>query len=129
MTPEQELLSQAAKTAFRLNGQFYDIGEHLSRPTGLTAATWQVLGVVLSQLVANHAVIVKWASPDKAFSGRQTSWYNKAWLSMCPTQRTSERNSYDPLEKVAKQSGASPRHTRPSHSDSPTSWASTNSAA
>jgi DNA-binding MarR family transcriptional regulator len=49
VTPEQELLSQAAKTAFRLNGQFYDIGEHLSRPTGLTAASWQVLGAVLSQ--------------------------------------------------------------------------------
>lgn len=49
MTPEQQLLSQAAKTAFRLNGQFYDIGEHLSRPTGLTAATWQVLGVVLNE--------------------------------------------------------------------------------
>ena len=49
MTPEQKLLSQAAKTAFRLNGQFYDIGEHLSRPTGLTAATWQVLGAVLKE--------------------------------------------------------------------------------
>ena len=32
MTPEQELLSRAAKTAFRLNGQFYDIGEHLHGP-------------------------------------------------------------------------------------------------
>ena len=49
MTPEQKLLSQAAKTAFRLNGQFYDIGEYLSRPTGLTAATWQVLGAVLKE--------------------------------------------------------------------------------
>jgi DNA-binding MarR family transcriptional regulator len=49
VTPEQKLLSQAAKTAFRLNGQFYDLGEHLSRPTGLTAATWQVLGAVLSE--------------------------------------------------------------------------------
>jgi DNA-binding MarR family transcriptional regulator len=49
VTPEQKLLSQAAKIAFRLNGQFYDIGEHLSRPTGLTAATWQVLGAVLSE--------------------------------------------------------------------------------
>ena len=49
MTPEQELLSQAAKTAFRLNGQFVDIGEHLSRPRGLTAATWQVLAAVLNE--------------------------------------------------------------------------------
>jgi DNA-binding MarR family transcriptional regulator len=49
VTPEQELLSQAAKTAFRLNGQFFDLGEHLSRPRGLTAATWQVLAAVLNE--------------------------------------------------------------------------------
>jgi DNA-binding MarR family transcriptional regulator len=48
VTPEQELLSQAAKTAFRLNGQFFDLGEHLSRPRGLTAATRQVLAAVLN---------------------------------------------------------------------------------
>ncbi len=47
MTPEQELLSALAKTAFRLNGQFLAIGEELARPAGLTAAWWLVLGTVL----------------------------------------------------------------------------------
>jgi DNA-binding MarR family transcriptional regulator len=47
MTPEQELLSGVAKTMFRLNGQFLTVGEDLARPVGLTAAWWQVLGVVL----------------------------------------------------------------------------------
>ena len=47
MTPEQELLSGVAKTTFRLNGQFLNIGEELAQPAGLTAASWQVLGAVL----------------------------------------------------------------------------------
>lgn len=47
MTPEQELLSDVAKTVFRLNGQFLNVGEKLARPVGLTAAWWQVLGAVL----------------------------------------------------------------------------------
>lgn len=47
MTPEQELLSGIAKSVFRLNGQFLTVGEDLARPVGLTAAWWQVLGVVL----------------------------------------------------------------------------------
>jgi DNA-binding MarR family transcriptional regulator len=44
---DQELLSAAALTAFRLNGQFLDLAERLARPAGLTAAWWQVLGAVL----------------------------------------------------------------------------------
>lgn len=47
MTPEQELLSGIAKNVFRLNGQFLTVGEDLAQPVGLTAAWWQVLGVVL----------------------------------------------------------------------------------
>ena len=46
MTPAQELLSGLAKTVFRLNGQFLAVAEELARPVGLTAAWWQVLGVV-----------------------------------------------------------------------------------
>lgn len=42
-----ELLSEAALTVFRLNGQFLDVAEELARPSGLTAAWWQVLGAVL----------------------------------------------------------------------------------
>ena len=49
MTPEQELLSATAKTIFRLNGQFLEIGEDLARPIGLTAALWQVLAAVLRE--------------------------------------------------------------------------------
>jgi DNA-binding MarR family transcriptional regulator len=45
---EQNLLSSAALTAFKLNGQFLDLAEQLARPAGLTAAWWQVLGAVLS---------------------------------------------------------------------------------
>jgi DNA-binding MarR family transcriptional regulator len=41
---EQELLSAAAITTFRLNGQFLALAEELARPAGLTAAWWQVLG-------------------------------------------------------------------------------------
>jgi DNA-binding MarR family transcriptional regulator len=44
---EQELLSGAALTVFRLNGQFLGVAEELARPAGLTAARWQVLGAVL----------------------------------------------------------------------------------
>ena len=47
MNSDQQLLSAAALTAFRLNGQFLELAEHLARPAGLTAAWWQVLGAVL----------------------------------------------------------------------------------
>jgi DNA-binding MarR family transcriptional regulator len=47
MSREQELLGAAAITAFRLNGQFLDLAEHLARPAGITAAWWQVLGAVI----------------------------------------------------------------------------------
>lgn len=40
-------MSASALTAFRLNGQFFEIAEELARPAGLTAAWWQVLGAVL----------------------------------------------------------------------------------
>jgi DNA-binding MarR family transcriptional regulator len=43
----QQLLSGVAQTAFKLNGQFLDVAEHLARPAGVTAAWWQVLGAVL----------------------------------------------------------------------------------
>ncbi|WP_405059003.1 MarR family transcriptional regulator [Kribbella sp. NBC_01505] len=44
---DQELLSAAALTAFKLNGQFLELAEHLARPAGVTATWWQVLGAVL----------------------------------------------------------------------------------
>jgi DNA-binding MarR family transcriptional regulator len=44
---DQELLSAAALTTFKLNGQFLELAEHLARPAGLTATWWQVLGAVL----------------------------------------------------------------------------------
>ena len=56
MTPEQELLSAAVKAAFRLNGQVLEIAETLSRPAGLTAASWQVLGAVLQEPIPVAAV-------------------------------------------------------------------------
>jgi DNA-binding MarR family transcriptional regulator len=46
---EQDLLSAAAITTFRLNGQFLALAEELARPAGLTAAWWQVLGAVLGE--------------------------------------------------------------------------------
>jgi DNA-binding MarR family transcriptional regulator len=46
---DQELLSAAALTAFKLNGQFLELAEHLARPSGLTVAWWQVLGAVIGQ--------------------------------------------------------------------------------
>jgi DNA-binding MarR family transcriptional regulator len=46
---EQALLSGIALAAFRLNGQLLAVAEELSRPAGLTAARWQVLGAVLRQ--------------------------------------------------------------------------------
>ncbi|ADB31964.1 transcriptional regulator, MarR family [Kribbella flavida DSM 17836] len=47
MNRDQELLSAAALTAFKLNGQFLELAEGLAKPVGLTAAWWQVLGAVL----------------------------------------------------------------------------------
>jgi DNA-binding MarR family transcriptional regulator len=49
VTSDQDLLSTAALTAFRLNGQFLALAEELARPVGLTAAWWQVLGAVLHE--------------------------------------------------------------------------------
>jgi DNA-binding MarR family transcriptional regulator len=49
MTPNQRLLSDLAKTVFRLNGQLLGIGEELALPAGLTAALWQVLATVLRE--------------------------------------------------------------------------------
>ncbi len=46
---EQDLLSAASITTFRLNGQFLALAEELARPAGLTAAWWQVLGAVLAE--------------------------------------------------------------------------------
>lgn len=45
----QELLSDAALTSFRLNGQLLALAEQLARPVGLTAAWWQVLGAALRE--------------------------------------------------------------------------------
>lgn len=45
----QDLLSRAALTVFRLNGQFLAVADELARPGGLTAAWWQVLGAVLPE--------------------------------------------------------------------------------
>ncbi len=45
----QDMLSTAAITAFRLNGQFLALAEDLARPAGMTAAWWQVLGAVLGE--------------------------------------------------------------------------------
>jgi DNA-binding MarR family transcriptional regulator len=49
VTKAQELLTEAALTTFRLNGQFLGVAEVLARPAGLTAARWQVLGAVLEK--------------------------------------------------------------------------------
>ena len=46
---EQALLSDAALTSFRLNGQLLALAEELARPVGLTAAWWQVLGAALGE--------------------------------------------------------------------------------
>jgi DNA-binding MarR family transcriptional regulator len=53
---DQELLSAAALTAFKLNGQFLELAEHLARPTGITATWWQVLGAVLGEPLTVSAV-------------------------------------------------------------------------
>ncbi len=52
MTSEQDLLTGAALTVFRLNGQFLGVSEELARPVGLTAVHWQVLGAVLDEPLA-----------------------------------------------------------------------------
>lgn len=48
-TDDQVLLSNAALTTFKLNGQFLALAEQLARPAGLTAAWWQVLGAVVAE--------------------------------------------------------------------------------
>jgi DNA-binding MarR family transcriptional regulator len=46
---QQDLLSRTAVGIFRLNGQFLSVADELTRPAGLTAAWWQVLGAVLPE--------------------------------------------------------------------------------
>lgn len=53
---DQELLGAAALVAFKLNGQFLDLAEHLARPVGLTAAWWQVLGATLDTPLSVSAI-------------------------------------------------------------------------
>ncbi|MFD9499726.1 MarR family winged helix-turn-helix transcriptional regulator [Streptomyces sp. NPDC060035] len=45
----QDRFSRTAIGVFRLNGQFLSVAEELARPSGLTAAWWQVLGAVLDE--------------------------------------------------------------------------------
>ena len=49
MSDAPELLGDTALTVFRLNGQLLGLAEELTRPVGLTAARWQVLGAVLRE--------------------------------------------------------------------------------
>ncbi|GGS77406.1 MarR family transcriptional regulator [Planobispora rosea] len=44
-----DLLSEAALTVYRLNGQFLGVGDMLARPVGMTVAWWQVLSAVLDE--------------------------------------------------------------------------------
>ncbi|WP_419996751.1 MarR family winged helix-turn-helix transcriptional regulator [Streptomyces boninensis] len=46
---DADLLSGAALTAFRLNGQFLAVADRLAEPAGISAAWWQVLGAVLPE--------------------------------------------------------------------------------
>jgi len=46
-TPAGDALTELVMRVFRLNGLFLDVAETIARPSGLTAARWQVLGAVL----------------------------------------------------------------------------------
>lgn len=46
---EREVFTELVLRTFRLNGQLLQVAERLARPSGLTAAWWQVLGAVLRQ--------------------------------------------------------------------------------
>ena len=46
MSDASQLLGDTALTVFRLNGQLLGLAEELTRPVGLTAARWQVLGSI-----------------------------------------------------------------------------------
>lgn len=46
---DRQLLSTAALTTFRLNGQFLGVADKIARPAGISAAWWQVLGAVLAK--------------------------------------------------------------------------------
>lgn len=56
MSDPQAILSDLALTTFRLNGQILALAEALSRPVGLTAARWQVLGAVLTTPLSVAAI-------------------------------------------------------------------------
>ncbi|MBG0831290.1 MarR family transcriptional regulator [Planomonospora sp. ID67723] len=49
MSDTGDLLSEAALTVYRLNGQFLGVGDMLARPVGMTVAWWQVLSAVLDE--------------------------------------------------------------------------------
>ncbi|MDP9869156.1 MULTISPECIES: MarR family winged helix-turn-helix transcriptional regulator [Streptosporangium] len=46
MSKTGDLLSEAALTVYRLNGQFLGAGDTLAKPAGMTVAWWQVLSAV-----------------------------------------------------------------------------------
>jgi DNA-binding MarR family transcriptional regulator len=47
LDPGSQAVTDLVMRTFRLNGIFLAVGDALSRPAGLTAARWQVLGAVL----------------------------------------------------------------------------------
>ncbi|HYH81308.1 MAG TPA: MarR family winged helix-turn-helix transcriptional regulator [Longimicrobium sp.] len=55
-TPAGDALTQLVMRTFRLNGLFLDVAETIARPSGLTAARWQVLGAVLRQPITVSGV-------------------------------------------------------------------------
>lgn len=48
-TPAGDALTGLVMRVFRLNGLFLDVAETIAKPSGLTAARWQVLGAVLRE--------------------------------------------------------------------------------
>ncbi|WP_159940774.1 MarR family winged helix-turn-helix transcriptional regulator [Nocardiopsis sp. FR6] len=59
---DAELLTGAALTVFRLNGQFLSVAEELARIAGLTAARWQVLGAVAREPLPVSAIARRFGS-------------------------------------------------------------------
>ncbi|MFI6814357.1 MarR family winged helix-turn-helix transcriptional regulator [Nonomuraea sp. NPDC050328] len=56
MSDQADLLSEAALTVYRLNGQFLNLGDALARPAELTVAWWQVLSAVEAEPMSVAAI-------------------------------------------------------------------------
>ena len=96
-----------ALTVFRLNGQLLGLAEELTRPVGLTAARWQVLGAVLRTPLTVAGIARAMGLTRQSVQRTADLLVGPGWPSTWPTRRTGGRSCSDPPPRATRRCGAS----------------------